>query len=104
MWIGGGLQARVRQLVVHRLGLGNGLETIAQLVHTGFGRRTVHRIDRGLRERVERSGCVRPEHLIVPSAATDEQKRNVLGGNAARMFRTSPELVASERAAYAMNA
>lgn len=32
--------------------------------------------------------------------ATDEQKRNILGLNAARLFKTTPEIVASEREAF----
>jgi len=36
--------------------------------------------------------------------ATDEQKREILGLNAARMFKTSPELVAAEKAAALANA
>jgi hypothetical protein len=32
--------------------------------------------------------------------ATDDQKRNILGLNAARLFKTSPELVAAEKQAF----
>ncbi len=40
------------------------------------------------------------DHVMASPAATDEQKRNILGFNAARLFHTSPEVVAAERAAY----
>jgi predicted TIM-barrel fold metal-dependent hydrolase len=39
------------------------------------------------------------EFMAMPDA-TDEQKRNILGLNAAHLFKTSPELVAQEKAAY----
>lgn len=41
------------------------------------------------------------ESFLAMPDATDEQKRNILGLNAARLFKTSPELVASERNSFA---